>query len=69
MTIAVAAAFVFLVAYRAQKIVVIFNLALAAGLLIQAWPLVSKSEWLVVTDEVEIGLYMTGARTQEVVGA
>jgi hypothetical protein len=50
--IATGAALVFILAYKVPKVVAIFSLVLTAGLLLQSWPVVSKSKWVAVSDDV-----------------
>lgn len=45
------AVLVFVAALRLQKMVAIFSLVLAAGLLFQSWPTLKASTWLPVSDE------------------
>ena len=54
LAIAVGAVLVFAAALRLQKMLAVFFLLLAAGLLLQSWPILRASEWHPVSDDVQM---------------
>ncbi len=54
LVIAVGAVLVFVAALRLQRMLAVFFLLLAAGLLLQSWPILRASEWRPVSDDVQM---------------